>query len=460
MPEQIHHQQKHWFICLAVLFKAILDWSYLLLSKSAFSNEYVFDISWLKLIFSYLAVIVMSLFTSFSRKTSVFLFRIIIFFTLIPLSTVYAMRNESSVFYFLTIGSFVLVELLLLYHPGYICTSSKTEGWQTIRSTVHEEQDCMPTKSVALISTVSNCSSLFCILAAGITVFLLFHYNGIPSFRTLQLNNVYSVRAAYQTTKYLGYLTSLTSYVLVPFGIAKGMSQKKAGKVLFWFAIQFLLFLWTGHKTWLFSIALIAGVMLMVKKVISERTFFLLIIFVVLFGCITFQSSNAFRYVFSLFNRRVLLNSASLKYFYYDYFVKKGNQLIGVAGTVLAPFFPHKGIDVPYAEIISLQYTGVISNANTGLYGGDFANIGVMVFAATPLLLVLFDKMVSHCSRKCGTDFASILFVYLAFSLNDQGLFQFFLDFKGIVLILLVCIYRMSYHYKRFNQQCLAKTIS
>ena len=431
-------KDKDKFVVLSMIFKIIMDWSYLYLSNSAFSYEYVLAVDSLKLLISYMIVFVQSWLTTRCKKESAFLFRLIIFFTMIPLSTVYAMRDESNIYYLLTMVTFMIVEALLFksnirFDVGNRNSQIKGIYIENISYSAKESQ----------ISRVVNAGVM---LISLLTLLLMFRNNGLPRLDTLFLDNVYSLRATYTTTKYLGYLTSLTTYVLVPFGVASSICKKKNGLVLFWFFVQFALFLWTGHKTWLFSIALLIGMILYTKHILSENLVFTAVTVLTLIGCLLADSNNyAMTFVFSLFNRRVLLNAASLKFFYYDYYVVKSNALIGTSGTILAPFFPQAEANANYATTISQLYTGITSNANTGIYGGDFANLGIMVFFITPLLLLFFAYLVRRSSEKCGRTFTVILFSYLAFSFNDQGIFQYFMDFKGVVLILLIVWYRYSY---------------
>lgn len=423
------------YIACAILFKVILDWSYVILSKSTYDVEFVLDCNYVKLFLSYIVVLIEAGLIARFENEKAFLFRLILFFTMIPLASIYGMRDDSSI-YFLTVSlSFIFVELVLFRVKAFSTFVNGSPNGLILYSNIKGSED----------NNLPKLISMVCVVFVLATLALMYMYNGLPRISSLNLNNVYELRNTYGTSKYLNYMLSLTAYVLVPFGVARATAGSKKYAVVFWLSIQFLLFLWTGHKTWLLSIALLIGMVMFSLKKIKEITVFLFLTLLAAGGAFFSTKSSILAYIFTYFNRRVLLNPASLKYFYYDYFIEKGNDLIGVSGTILAPLFPETIVKSDYAYEISEIYTGIPSNANTGLFGGDFANIGVFVFVVTPILLFLLGALISRSSINCGRVFTIILFSYLAFSFNDQGIFQYFMDFKGIALVLLILLYKKSY---------------
>lgn len=435
--------KKDWFMIIAIIFRMILDWSYIILSNSEHSIEFALKFSPVKMLLSYVAIIFICYETYNKKKISVFFYRIIIFFTIIPVSSVYCMRDGSSVFFFLTVLSFLYAEFIAfrikLTGNSARTKRSLTEQPERIPDNTNKQKK-EPVFSAKALSVVSA-------LIALMVVTIMYKYNGLPKLGTLNLNNVYVVRGSYQTTWFLSGLSSLTAMVIVPFGVAKAKLRNSKTQILFWWAVQFCLFLWTGNKTWLFSIFLLLGIMVIIERGYSPNIMFLgVTAFTLLPFIFLGRGSWVYNYIFDYLNRRVLLDPAALKFFYYDYFIPEGNPIIGLSGTIFASFFPglNEGSILNYPFIISTQYTGITSNAGTGLYGGDMANLGIAAFAIVTLLLIFFSFLIEQANRQCGAEFTMLLFTYLSFSFNDQGIFSYFLDFQGILLAVIVMIYRLK----------------
>ena len=409
------------FLYSLIVFRLVLDWSFLLLAKAQFDMEFTLRFSLWKMVVSYIALIVLTLVSFRTQKLSAFFIRMILFFTIAPLSSVYSMMNESSVFYWSVIITFFIAEIISLQGKS-IQENNKILKHQT--------------------TNMSNTVVLLSIAMSVITILLMYASNGVPSLSTFVLDSVYEVRQTYVVSSYLSYLLFVTTQVLVPFGIADSFARKKPLELIFYLIVQSILFMWTGHKTWLFSVFLLLGIILIIRLKKNINILFLGVTALTSLGCFFFNNEIGFS-VFTLLNRRVLLDPGALKFFYYDYFVVNNHQTIGVSGTLLAPFVNMNlsSNTMDYTYLISSKYTDAPSNAVTGLYGGDIANFGIWAFIFVPVFLVVFCKLVDVSQKRSGYYFTIIFFSYLAYAFNDQRIVAYFLDFRGVVLILFVAFY-------------------
>lgn len=433
------------YLLQVFIFRIILDVSYFYLSIGEYRQEFSLNFNFFKCVISYICLICLCLVLESKKRVTTFPFEIIIFFTITPFSSVFCMANQSFLFFFLVCFTFFLV---VLFSTKIDFSTSKT----------NEQLQAIPQGRIIALgkpNIISSIASFFCVaisISAAVWMLIL---NGIPKLSSLNLNNVYYLRNSFQSTKYLSYLVSLITTVVVPFGLAEGYVSNNRPKICFYFVIQLWFFLWTGHKTWLFSIFLIGFVMLILKKNESKHLLFLSVILLGLIACIIegagIVPNNLF---FSLVNRRVLLEPGVLKFAYYDYFIIKDNPIVGFSGTILAPIFnairPRNVSILNYTQEISKIYTGTVSNAGTGLYGGDIANWGVFSFFLAPFFLLIFVELINKTNKHCGEDFSLILFAYLSYSFNDQRIVAFFLDITGVFLFFLINIYQ----YKRRFLKC------
>ncbi|EOJ4528150.1 hypothetical protein ACKKL3_004368, partial [Shigella flexneri] len=163
--------------------------------------------------------------------------------------------------------------------------------------------------------------------------------------------------------------------------------EKKYIRVVFFAAIDILVYLYSGHKSYLFSIPLVLILVLWSKrkKFVLEfsKIFSIGFSFLVLSA---FYNEIAFK-IYSLIGRRVMIVSANNKFKYYDFF--SSNPKIGIYGI-----FPQWLIESqsPYkndiGHIISeIYYQKPDMNSNTGFLAEGFMRFGIL---GIPLTLIVF----------------------------------------------------------------------
>lgn len=409
-----------WFILLAaILYRYYLDLSYTMLTDT-YPVEFPLKINAFKMLLSYLVICVLILITYKKDLVSLYLFRILTFFTIIPISSVYAMKDESSIFFFLTCLTYGAVQILFINaHNERIETDVPLSAFKSVK--------------------YLRLSFLFLL---ALTTFLMYVQLGIPSMEALILENVYEIRQDLNITNYVRYLLFICAQVIVPFGIAEGYVQKNWIQIVICILFQLLFFLWTGNKTWFFSILLILAIMVLLLKKINLDYFFVGLAILCAIGYYGKDSIVGIQ-VGSLLNRRVLLDPAALKFSYYDYFIENNHDYIYFSSTILGPLI--SGLtkaDGDYTQDISGQYTDKASNAITGIYGGDIANWGWFAFILVPIFLYVLASLAEKSKYRIGSNFTYLFLVYIFFLFNDHRIVSYFLDFQGIVCVII--LYLMS----------------
>ena len=431
-------KKKDSFLALVVLYRIVLDWSYFLLSQyPRYAVQFSLDVNSFKLITSYLIIAITCLLTYNSSDIIAFFERMIFFFVITPISSVYALRNENGIFFFGVIICFSAIVLIL--------GGSKISFYRTSKK-MYDIDTCYDGKAVNFSeSNIGKFVSLFWFLFTIITLLFMLLYNGFPSIAAFNLNDVYSIRENYVSSKYVEYMLSICTTVLVPFGFAAGHILKKTRIVLFYSLAQILFFLWTGNKIYLFSILLIWAIVFILRKGCSLNYLFAGMLAISIIGCIfaMAEKGNGMNFIFSVINRRGLLEPATLKFFYFDYFLVQHHNAVGFSGTVLAPLFKNS-VDTSYRYEISQTYANIRSNANTGLFGGDIAQMGFFSFIGCFFLLLLLFFYIKKTKKLCGDRFALIFYIFIVYYLNDRSIFLYLLGFSGIVLPILVFLYGLN----------------
>lgn len=426
------------FVLSALIYRVMLDWGYKVLSTSYFKVQFALNINEEKVLLSYIIVLILCMLTVHKSGSKVFFIRMLLFMTVIPNTSVYGMRDGSSVFFVWVTLSFAITEIFVLNLKFWRNDEIRKKN---IRNKTYEFGRKKHIRKTDQVGTLIN---IILMLFTIITIICMYVSNGMPGTIALNLYKVYEVRNSYQASKYLNYAISLVSTVIVPFGMADGYATGSKGKFIFYTIVQLTLFLWTGNKVFLFSLIIIIGLLIIIRCRLTRNVFFYGITSITFLGNLSCIFENEiFEFIFSLVNRRMLLDSATLKYFYYDYFVVHDQTVLGLGGTVLAPFWG-KGLGTEYRYDLSYYYTGMKSNANTGIFGGDFAQLGIFAFVVVPVLLIMLFYLIERVEHYCGSAFVLLFFVYTIYYLNETCIFLYLFNFTGI----LVCIISLFYRYK------------
>ncbi len=355
------------------------------------------------------------------RKVSSFLLYLVYLFQIIPITTIYSLGNDSSAYYNVLCIGFFLCELIV----GFTWNLSLL-------------------KRNSFITKALNVS--FAVLSVGL-ILIIIYKNGVPSLTALNLYDVYELRGSgsFQLGGYLNYLLVWLMSVFLPVGLTVSILKKKYILSAALCGTIFLIYLYSGHKTYLFSIPLI-----LVGVIWAQRKNFYNEIFVVgslgasalsFLSCVTAEG-GLINKIYSLIIRRTMFVSANNKFKYFDYFTQ--HPKMGIYGI-----FPRWMIDVDsYYETV--DYTYDISaiyfnkpemNSNTGFLAEGFMRFGHI---GTILVLVVFALLLKQADKlqdRMGYAFAAGLLIYPVFSLNDAHLLDSFILGTWMILMVILMFY-------------------
>lgn len=365
------------------------------------------------------------------KKASTFFLYLVYLTQIIPISTIYALYDDSSAYYHTLCAAFLICELIV--------------GWTANQPIL---------KRNSFISTVLHWG-----LACAIPVVLLaiFLQNGLPSLTALDISKVYELRGSgqFQLSKYMEYLMRWATAFFIPLFIAKAISERRYFIVLFLCGIQSLIYLYTGHKSFLFALPLVIVCAFWSRREKFYQELFLcfcigyvILVMLPIFAPAVRSFSETIHDVmvrsYSYLCRRTLFDPAINKFRYYDYFSTR--PMMGLGGVFPRWLIP---IDNPYAdvaytfEISAIYYNAPDMNSNTGFLAEGYMRFG---HVGTFLILILFAwilKLIDGLQDRIGYGITVSILVYPIFGLADAHLFDelFFGRWLPIMLVLIFCQY-------------------
>lgn len=419
--------KKTWVLMFVgmVIFKLSTEWGYYaLLSVDTITYPVSFNIfkyfnGWLWCVLLFAGI------RHNSRKVSVFMLYLTYITQIIPMTCVYALANDSAAFYNLTCFAFLFCEIVCSEIFNKI--TWKWPKWLT---------NIMIAGFVAIL-----------IYLLGIIVLK----NGLPGFTALNIYNVYDLRssAVFSLNKYDNYLLTWMMAAILPFLLANSINHKKYILSFVLSGIIFILYLYTGHKSYLFSIPLVIICSVWMRREMAYKELFIVASFcfalLVLLSSFSPIFQNGFEEIYSLLGRRTMMVSAVNKFKYYDFF--SDNPKMGLAGIFPRWLIP---ISNPYEGetigkiIADIYYNKPEMNSNTGFlaegymrfgYIGIFVGLGI--YAA---ILRLLDRM----QIRAGYGLTVSIFIYPVFTLTDAHLMDSLILGPWMILLIIAILYRTS----------------
>ena len=356
------------------------------------------------------------------RKASSFLLLLFYLLQIIPLTTIYSLGNDSSIYYHSICLCVLFCELLVrLVAPKAEMTRNR------ILSAV----------MVAFLG-----------LIAAYTIYRMVLFYGRPEMTALNIYKVYDMRRdAPNLGKLVNYLLAWTMPVILPFALAKALTIRKWLAAAAICAVIFLVYLYTGQKTFLFSVPMVVACTLWAKRENCYLELFscLCIGFAVLVVLSCMESNRdqgIFNRIYSLIGRRCMILTANNKFKYYDYFTK--HPKMGIYGI-----FPRWLIEVksyyeniPYSYEISKVYFGKPEmNSNTGFLAEGYMRFGHLGTLAALTLFAVILKLVDRFAERTSYQLAVGLFAFRVFGLADAHLIDSLFFGEWMLLILLLLFY-------------------
>lgn len=408
-----------------IIYWAILTASFLWSMQVRWSSAYPVDFNAAK----YIIATISSIITIFlcPRDDSIMdvSLTIVIYLVVMPLGIIYSCQDRETLYYLSVIAFLCIAEVVIK------------------RSEVHDAY------LVAGRADISRIIVFISILILILTLIMLYRERGLPSFNAFDLSQTYSIRGSYELESDESLLFKISSKVVIPFLLAICFFKKKYKWTLLLFAIQIVFFLWLANKTTIFSLIILIGAVFIAKS--KASTLFLSKVMTIAVAVISFfegisftlpgGAANIIKWIYSLFIRRTVFLPAYLKYCYYDFFILKDNKIVGLFGTIFAPFMTRIGIPQPYvgtsfSKVIGENYYDG-ANANTGIFGAEMAHFGYFGIPVAALCLILFLLLIRRSEISNGKLFTCCLTIYMVCGLADAGAIDIF-DYSPMLLIALL----------------------
>lgn len=405
-----------------IAFKIAIELGYYWLSFQD-SLSFPMNFSLIKYIFStFCSVVLFFAIRHNSGLASSFFLYLVYLFQIIPISTVYAFGDRNSVFYAVLCLAYLLCCLVV----GFSDNKEKIQ------------------RNNILSKAVAGGYSLIALLLIALVVLKY----GLPSLQALNIYSVYELRESgeFELGKYANYLFTWTTAVILPSGIALCITKRKYVLMAVLSGIMLMLYLYSGHKTFLFAIPFVV-----ICAFWSRRPSFYKELFVV--GCFGFLllvillwvspvAEVLFQRVFSLLGRRVLYVPANNKFHYYEYFSTRPKM--GIGGIIPRWLFyvPNHYENIPYTyEISAIFYGKPDMNSNTGFLAEGYMRFGHLGTFLILLLFAIILKQVDRFQERVGYSLAVGVFIYQIYSLSDAYLLESLVlgPWMLLILILLFC---------------------
>jgi hypothetical protein len=397
---------------LIVLYRILLDFVYYYAISPVYAYAgFTTDVNVVKLIESYfLLVLVFILLSKNNEKVSSLILQMFFLFMFVPLLTYYSLANTSREWVYLVSFFWIFVNILnrvKIQFPVKMLKQRKL-FYRTIMI-------CMPFLALLLI---------------------FFYYGFSFNFNLLK---VYEIRAQHKLITvpfYFGYLIPWAGKIVLPFIILWSLYgnpyKKKLLILLLAVSAQVAIFAVTGHKSYLFRIPFLFGLIWLIYR----KNFFVAFSFCLssIVGLAAlmyyFMGSNIFT---NLMIRRSIFVQPYLSYCYYDFFKSKS---IYLSDSIFRYFIPYPYELSPPFLIGSVYFKKAAGHANTGIVADSFMNFGysgIFIWAlALFLLLKLADTLTISKNKKIAYPIILLSFYtmtgsYLLTTILTHGLFLVFL---------------------------------
>jgi hypothetical protein len=361
-------------VFVSLLFKVVLD----VLFAHVIADMYGYvgfelQMSHVKLAESYLLVaVVAALLTTSDTKPSSVSLQLIYALFVIPFLVMYSMQDSSRIFTYFIVSSFLLTVFMTKFSVPFV------------------------------IKPIRGGKEIVLFLGATITtavLLIILIVNGVPSWRSFDMNAVYAIRSEFQTGKLFEVAQGLVTYVIVPFAFADSYIKRR-------YSILGLLLLYTciiaglsGGKYMLFVLFLTFFIAVLVQKKMNIIAGFAwLNIGLMIVSLAIYLYSNNLMF-FHLSVTRPIFIPAWLTFEYYKFFLV--HPLLFFSETF--PIFVQSPYDLPSALIIGESLFGSEGSswANGGMFAAGYANlhfIGMLLFAFLYGAILLIADNIYRCS--------------------------------------------------------------
>lgn len=276
---------------------------------------------------------------------------------------------------------------------------------------------------------------------AGLIYCYLIVTTGI-SFRVLSFSDVYDTRADFAEAggggAIIGYSLRLLTNVINPLFVARGIYSGRALPLIAGIGGQFLVYATAGHKSHLFSVAVMIGVALLFRW--NRRPPGVAILWAVtvasslavaadrLLGGITWTS---------LISRRAIIVPAALTAAYVAVFQERPRQWF----ADVLPFIDNPYTSIRPPNLVGAEFVGNPDTfANVNLFGHGYLQAGYLGMFIEAAVLVVLVALANAATRGLPLPVACLVFVAPAMALTSASVFSTVLTHGFLAAIVLSAI--------------------
>lgn len=265
---------------------------------------------------------------------------------------------------------------------------------------------------------------------------------------SLGLDDVYVARMQarnYDMPVILAYLFSFARSV-VPVAIIVNLCQTKYVESFFLTIVGIMIYLFDGSKASLFFV-FAAWICFVSFRLIKRKNLWLWILIgfngISAISMLLIKLGNNIR-LSSYFFQRMLFLPEWINIGYYNFFklAKKDFFRQSIIGKL-------SGLESPYNVSITRMlgeyiFGNIQTNANTGLMGDAYSNLGSLGILVMPILIVLLLRIIDLCVKNSKLELYVFMGIYLTITIKSVSFFTMFLS-NGLIIIGLYLLYSKRY---------------
>lgn len=415
-------------LIMIVIFKIILDFTFLVFMKDSSNYNYSSDFNIYKCIISDLAIILLYiLINNIKQYTIRFFTKIIFLLMFVPISTLYMAKNYDTKWYLL-----IILEILIVIYATRLLKLFANVNF--IKKTKNLFDNKLNFKMITKIIYIAFIANTFLVLI------LCLYYNGIPTLEAFNFREVYEIRDQFYLPKLINYLYTFELKFILPFLIILYLHKKSYIRLCVAILIQVIFFLIKADKITLFCIPLIIVVYLMFKFFKAKKVEKTIPLLFILACAISILTYSFLPMILALFVTRLLIVPANLKFVYFDFFTN--NPKIGIVGTLINVVLKMENpyTEMPYQNLIGgIYFNQYTMYSNTGVLAEGYARFGYIGFVIIPFIISIVLYVINYGSRKNGIPFTMAIAIFPLMNLNDGDILSSLL-FGGVLSLMIVCV--------------------
>jgi hypothetical protein len=346
--------------------------------------------------------------------------RLLFALSILPTFSLYAVMTQPTMFLLWAVVAFVLACLVVRVQTrNYLEVIERSLFGQRITSTR------LVIGVIVVLSIVTY---------AGMAV-----ANGVPSLIAVNLSRVYEVRGqlAYPLPEFV-YILTWQAKVVNPCLIGIGWYRRRPSLVVFAVAIQSILYLYTGHKFYIFGMILVFIALYTVENG-GFLTALLRGVAVAAVGTLALFAVTGVKLPAYIIIGRLYFLTADIQFHYAQFFAD--NPFVYLTDSKVGFFLPDQ-YDRPIPRIIGQKYYSAETYANGSIFAdaySHFGNVGVVAFGFS---LGLILKGVGWVAEGAPTPVVLATLLTPLYTLTQSGLTTVLLTHGLVPAALLLLLYR------------------